>query len=348
MRLAPIRRLAAFGLLLAAGCRPVLPPPSATAYPATASPSAAIVPNGTPSLAPVSPQEWLHQHLEQVSQKRLMSDVTALSAIPTRHVNSPGIAVAAGYIADAFAAAGVLLGPDIFALGFRGQSTDQANVVASIDGSDPTAGAILLGAHYDSRTTDIGDWLSAAPGANDNATGVAVLLEVGRLLADFHPKATIYLVAFPAEETGLQGSRHFVESGQASDVRAMVAFDIVGNSSGPGGPSALRVFSPGPEDSPSRQLARSMAASAGRWTPGLPLLIQDALDRPGRYSDHVPFIEAGIPAARLIEDAEHTELQHNAQDTPDRVDPAYLHRVAQLALAVAVELSEDPPTSRQE
>lgn len=231
---------------------------------------------------------------------------------------------------------------DVFPLEFRDLATQQRNVVAVFPGSDPTAGAIVLGAHYDSRTADIADWVSPAPGANDNATGVAVLLEVARQLAAYEPKATIFLVAFAAEETGLQGSRHFVESSRASDVRAMVAFDIVGNSSGPSGSNALRVFSAGPDDTSSRSLARWLARLGGGWTPDMPVLVQDALDRPGRYSDHVPFSDAGITAVRLIEDGEHTELQHNALDTADRIDPAYLRRVAQLALGLTVELAANP------
>jgi len=348
-RRAPCRLLVVL-LLFGAGCGQL--PPSATAIvpPPDASPTASLLPRfpsatlqepSTIEATQVNAQEWLAENLDRVSAGRLMADVEALAAIPTRHVNSPGIAVAADHIAAGFAETGAEVMLDVFALDFREVATQQKNVVAIIPGSDPTAGAIVLGAHYDSRTADIGDWVSPAPGANDNASGVAVLLEVASLLTDYEPRAAIYLVAFAAEETGLQGSRHFVESGQASDVRAMVVFDIVGNSSGPAGPNALRVFSPGPADSPSRRLALWLASTGGGWTPQMPVLVQDAIDRPGRYSDHVPFAEAGVPSIRLIEEGEHTDLQHNALDTPDRLDPVYLRRVAQLALAAAVGLAAD-------
>ncbi len=338
-------------LLFGAGCAQFPPPATVTVRPPDATPSASLPPRipadtsqGPTAMAPtqMNVQAWLAENLDRVSEERLMADVIALSAIPTRHVNSPGIAVAADYIAARFAEAGAQVTNDAFPLEFRGLVTEQRNTVAVIPGSDPSAGAILFGAHYDSRTRDIADWVSPAPGANDNATGVAVLLEVARQLATYKPKATIYLVAFAAEETGLQGSRHFVESGRASDVQAMVAFDIVGNSSGPSGSNALRVFSAGPDDSPSRRLTRWLAGVGAEWTPQMPVLVQDALDRPGRYSDHVPFSEAGIPSMRLIEDGEHTDLQHNSLDTADRIDPAYLRRVTQLALAAAAELGENP------
>jgi len=329
-------------LLAGAGCGRAPPSPTATAPALQGTPSAPPLPIETAPATRVTAQAWLAENLEQVSQERMMADVEALAAIPTRHVNSPGISVAADYITAGFAEAGARVTQNVFSLDFHGIATEQRNVVAVIPGSDRTAGLIMLGAHYDSRTVDIGDWVSPAPGANDNATGVAVLLELARRLAGAEPRATIFLMAFSAEETGLQGSRHFIESGHPGEVRAMIALDIVGNSSGPVGSNALRVFSAAPEESSSRALARWLARLGGEWTPDMPVLVQDAIDRPGRYSDHVPFFEGGSAAVRLIEDGEHIELQHNALDTPDRLDPAYLRRVAQLALAAAVELGADP------
>ncbi len=343
MKFGVSRRFLFLALFTAAGCSR-LPAPATASVSPPASPAPASLPTGAAPATPMSAQARLAENLDQVSEERLIRDVNALSAIPTRHVNSSGISIAADYIAAGFAESGAEVMQDGFPFEFRGVATEQRNVVAVIPGTDPSAGAILLGAHYDSRTADIADGVSLAPGANDNATGVAVLLEVARQLADVEPRATIYLVAFAAEETGLQGSRHFVDTGQAPDVRAMIAFDIVGNSSGATGSSGLRVFSAGPEDSASRALARWLARVGAGWTPQLPVLVQDALDRPGRYSDHVPFSEAGIPSVRLIEDEEHTELQHSALDTADRIDPTYLRRVAQFALAITVELAAHPDT----
>jgi len=323
-------------LALACGAPTTDLPPSPSVPPATA----AVLRETAPTT--VSPAGLLSQRLPDVSENRLMEDVVALSAIATRHVHSPGLGEAAAYIGGRFAEAGVAHREHTFALELRGVRTRPANIVAVLPGSDPAAGAIVLGAHYDSRTVDIGDWTGPAPGANDNATGVAVLLEVARALAGFEPRATIYLIAFAAEETGLQGSRSLVAESLLDPVVAMAAFDIVGNSSGSSGSGALRVFAAGPEGSPSRRLARWTANVAARWVPELPVLVQDALDRPGRYSDHVPFTEAGIAAVRFIEDGEHVEYQHNALDTADRIDPDYLRRVAQLALAMAVELGIEP------
>jgi hypothetical protein len=342
------RSLLGRGLALAASvlaglaCGPVsqIPATVTSTSTAPATPAATQLPvAAAPRETPVDPESWLRQRIQQVNADRLLADVVALSSIPTRHVNSPGIGAAAEYLAGAFVDAGVELDSDLFEMEFRGATTQQSNLVGVIPGIDLDAGAILLGAHYDSRTVDIGDWTGPAPGANDNATGVAVLLEVARLLADFRPRAAIYLVAFSAEETGLQGSRHLVEAGLPRAVSAVAIFDIVGNSSGPSGPNALRVFSAGPEGSDSRLLARWAADLGAAWVPELPVRVQDSLDRPGRYSDHVPFHEAGVAAVRFIEDGEHVELQHNPFDTADRVDPVFLRRVARLALALAVGLA---------
>ena len=233
---------------------------------------------------------------------------------------------------------------DAFPLTFDGLATTQRNIIARIPGWDPNAGSILLGAHYDSRTTDIHDATSPAPGANDNATGVALLLETARLTASRHPKATILLVAFTAEETGLQGSRHYLEGDpvERDGLKAVLVFDIVGNSAGSQAADRLRLFSAGPEDIPGRQLAWWVGGVAQRWLPGFELLVEDSIDRPGRYSDHVPFDEWGIPAVRAIEDLERTDFQHGPEDVSAHVDPAYLRRVTQLALAVAIELADDP------
>ena len=330
----------------AAACRARVGPESQAAPPPTGAASA------TPSVAPptaTAPQDveaLLAAGLANVSFERLEADVQALAAIPTRHVNSGGIRLAADFLLEGFRQAGdhVLPSEYPFPLEFGGMVSEQRNIVARIPGWDEAAGSILIGAHYDSRTVSIDDWASPAPGANDNATGVASLLEIARLLNDFRPRATILLVAFSAEETGLQGSRHYVVSGvpEQEGLRAMLDLDIIGNSAGEAGAGTLRVFAGGGPGSSSLGLATWLRGVAEAHVPDLEVLVQDQLDRPGRYSDHVSFFEAGIPSVRLIEDLEQTELQHNADDRPERIDAQYLVRVTRLVLAAAFELSEDP------
>lgn len=293
--------------------------------------------------------ESLSARIPQVSLARLEADVRELASIPSRHVNSDGVRQAAEFLAESFRQAGgsVVVEEDLFRLEFGGVATDQRNIVARIPGWDETTGALLIGAHYDSRSTSIEDWASPAPGASDNASGVAALLEIARLLADFRPRSTILLVAFSAEETGLHGSRHYVSSGmiEQENLRAMIALDIIGNSAGQAGAGSLRVFAGGGPASSSSRLATWLGQIASGDALDLEVLVQDRLDRPGRFSDHVPFFEAGVPAVRLTEGLERTELQHNAGDVADLVDFDYLARATRLVLAAIVRLSEDPEPS---
>ncbi|MEW6567293.1 MAG: M20/M25/M40 family metallo-hydrolase [Chloroflexota bacterium] len=316
------------------------PEPTSTTMPTMlrrTSPSVSAAPNAA---------DFLAARLPQVSVARLEADVRALAALPSRHVNSDGISLAADLLLQSFRQAGE--GIEVYAmpfpLVFAEVTTQQRNIVVRIIGWDETAGAVLIGAHYDSRAAAIDDWVSPALGANDNATGVAALLEIVRLLAGYRPRATVLLAAFSAEETGLQGSGFYVTSGviEPENIRAMIAPDILGNSAGEAGAGSVRCFAGGGAGSPSLQLAAWLADLARQYVPGLEVLVQERLDRPGRYSDHVPFFEAGIPAVRLIEAIEHLEWQHNAEDRPERVDSRYLAQVTRLALAAVVELSEDP------
>ena len=100
---------------------------------------------------------------------------------------------------------------DDFLVSYNGLSSNQQNIVATLPGTSSHAGVIIIGAHYDSRTLDPVDGSSLAPGANDNASGVAILLELARVLSSRTWNQTVMFVAFAAEEQGRFGSRHFVQ-----------------------------------------------------------------------------------------------------------------------------------------
>lgn len=306
-----------------------------------------VIPAEVTLIPSASPEQTNRDRLtmlaSSVSAERLVSDVQTLAAIPSRHVNSATIGQAAEYIHAQFTAAGGhwRVAYDDFSLAYDGTLTTQRNVVATWPGSDSAAGMILIGAHYDSRTVSLTDATSPAPGADDNATGVAALLEIARLLADEQPRRTLVLAAFSAEEEGHFGSSHAVNEAlaQGDDIRAMLALDIIGNAGGPDGEGVLRVFSAPPNDSPSRQLTRVIDLLAMTYTPSFDVQVQTTLDRPNRYSDHKPFSEADIPAARFISLLENTARQHSGADTPEAISPAYLQQTTQLALVTAVNLS---------
>ena len=156
------------------------------------------------------------------------------------------------------------------------------NIYAVLPGTDPAQRArrVLVTGHYDSRITDVSNTHDPAPGANDDASGVAVSLESARALSQLKFPATIVFVAVAGEEQGLNGSRHLAKLAKAEswDLEAVLNNDIVGGDLSPGqDPNAVRIFSEGvpaattPEqlraiqnlgaesDSPSRELARAIA-----------------------------------------------------------------------------------------
>ena len=280
--------------------------PSPTATVTALSATSELILSPTAIVTPEIPERAsLPDLMQTVSTDRLMADVVALSAIHSRHVNSPGVAQAADYVEAQFAAAGgdLQAAYQTFPLNWNGVDTLQHNVIATLPGSDSSAGVIVIGAHYDSRSVDINDAVSRSPGANDNASGVAAVIELARILADQKPKATIIFVAFSGEEVGRQGSKYFVQSlSSRPDIRAVFVMDIIGRNSLP--EEGVRVYPVGSRDSPSRGLAEAFARSAGSALPGFVAYVQNTADRPHRYSDHISFGDAGYPAIRLIQPEE--------------------------------------------
>jgi hypothetical protein len=221
------------------------------------------------------------------------------------------------------------------------------NVYAVLKGSDPAQAArrVLVTGHYDSRNSDTLNTRDPAPGANDDASGVAVSLECARMLSALHLPATVVFVAVAGEEQGLNGSGHLAKLAVAEgwDLEAVLNNDIVGGDSTPGetrqDKTAVRVFSEGvpatatlqhvqmirtlgaESDSPSRELARaieeisrgyfahSSPVAAGGMQPFHPVLIfrQDRFLRGG---DHSSFNDEGFAAVRFTEWRENFDHQH--------------------------------------
>jgi len=219
------------------------------------------------------------------------------------------------------------------------------NVYAIEKGADPAQAGrmVLVTGHYDSINSNVfknwADTSGAAPGANDDASGVAVSLECARALSKLHLPATVVYVAVAGEEEGLVGSAHLAHLAkeQGWDLEAVLNNDIVGGNTTPGDMLQLkdrvRVFSEGvpvaatPEqerrirglggenDSPSRQLARAMADTARTYFPAVGATRFSAflVSRPDRYlrgGDHSSFNREGFAAVRLTEWREDYNHQH--------------------------------------
>ena len=214
------------------------------------------------------------------------------------------------------------------------------NVYAILPGSDPLLSKTLfiVSGHFDSRPSNPMDPQADAPGADDDASGVAVSVECARLLSKAAPggagpakagpngrgtyRATILFAAVSGEEQGLLGSTHLLEwtKQQGYTVGGMLTDDIVGADSAPGAPHRVRLFSGTGEiddaDSPSRELARAVEEIDGRAA----IRMIFRIDRFGRGGDHYPFYKAGLPAVRFTEPLEDYNHQHQTPRTENGIE----------------------------
>lgn len=194
------------------------------------------------------------------------------------------------------------------------------NVMAFLPGSDPVLSqeTIVLGAHYDHFGSQAGVLF---PGADDNASGTAILLEVARALASStdRPKRSILLVAFAGEEQGLRGSRFYVghPDRPLATIKAMINVDHAGVGNG-----KITVGL--------SKLEKTVAQSAGDK-----IGLGETLDLFGLFpgGDHVPFADAGIPTATIVSSGPHPDF-HQPSDTPDKINQEILTSIARYTLSL--------------
>src|SRR6266487_1793282 len=204
------------------------------------------------------------------------------------------------------------------------------NVYAILPGSDPKLGKtiFIVSGHFDSRPSNVMDPQADAPGADDDASGVAVSVECARLLSKAGAngrgtyRATILFAAVSGEEQGLLGSTHLLEwvKQQGYTVGGMLDDDIVGADPASGAPHRVRLFSGNGEiddaDSSSRELARAVEEINGRGA----IRMIFRVDRYGRGGDHYPFYKAGLPAVRFTEPLEDYNHQHQTPRTENEIE----------------------------
>ncbi|MFZ9188020.1 MAG: M20/M25/M40 family metallo-hydrolase, partial [Algoriphagus sp.] len=243
-----------------------------------------------------------------------------------------------------------------------------ANVVAMLHGTnnkqDPRM--ILISGHLDSRNKDVMDATGASPGANDDGSGVALVLELARILSQTEFPATLVFVAFTGEEQGLKGATYLADKAKEMSwkIEAVLNNDIVGNSNSSetniSNNTVMRVFSEtiplaedergatirrsinSDNDSPSRQLARYIKELGERYVDQMEVKLIYRNDRFLRGGDQTPFMKNGFTAVRMSEmnenflhQHENVRVENGVQygDLPEFMDFEYLRKVAAVNLA---------------
>lgn len=344
-----------------------------------AGPTLAAKPNADPGIAKAA---------SEVSAARLRADVEKLVSFGTRHTlsdrTSPtrGIGAASRWAEAQFRetsrACGGKLEVVVPKQTFTGRRvptpTEIQAIVAIQPGTTDPKRAIVITGHIDSRVSDIMDFTSDAPGANDDASGAAAAFEAARVLCKRDFPATLVYAALEGEEQGLYGGKVLAEylKSRGFQVEANLNNDIIGNTTGQSGAvvkDRVRVFSEGTKtveteeqarrrrynggevDSPSRNLGRFLDRIAETYVPGLDVEMIYRTDRFGRGGDQTEFLNAGFPAVRITEAAENYDRQHqdlrteNGReygDTLEGVDFPYLAKVVRLNVAAAAALAKAP------
>jgi hypothetical protein len=243
------------------------------------------------------------------------------------------------------------------------------------DAHQPPGRMFLISAHYDSRSGDALDSTGDAPGANDDGSGTALVLELARVMSKHRFRASIRFAAFAGEEQGLLGSTAAAKAARVDgwDLQGVLNNDIVGSSRGGDGrieSTAVRIFSEAyspadtgsifrrrntlglENDGASRALARYVKETGERYVPDVSVTLIYRGDRFLRGGDHLPFHERGFAAVRLTEPAENfdhqhqnvrTEKDHAYGDLPEFVDANYCARVARIDAASLASLALAPP-----
>ncbi len=333
--------------------QPVMPTPIATAPPLPQFPANTgdFVTDPVSDIVPTVDPDTT-ELVNAVSQQQLIAYVQTLENFGTRNSFSAadrenfGIGAARQWIFNEFERVGngrLQVQFDDFNLNYQGFSAEQRNVVATLPGSGPGDGVIIVSAHYDTRPQSATDGFTRSTGANDNASGVALLLETARILSSREWNQTIVFIAMAAEEQQTAGSRHYAQNAflDGKNVLAVVTYDAIGGRSGIR--QSVRLFAENLRQSVSGALGRYYDYVASLYLPTFPVDIQDALDREGRWGDHREFVRVGMPAIRVMESEEEEDLVNSILDTWSLIDYSYHQKAAQLNVAVIANAAGAPP-----
>ena len=253
--------------------------------------------------------------------------------------------------------------------------TEVTDVFAIQRGTERPNDVVIITGHIDSRVSDPMDAVKDAPGANDDGSGTAAVIEAARVLSKHKFPGTIVYAALSGEEQGLHGGKIMADYAkqQGWNVIANLNNDIIGNSCSSDGvcnDEVVRVFSEGPRwqghealakdirslggenDSPSRNISRWIDSLADRLQIGLDVMQVWRNDRFGRGGDHTEFLNAGYPAVRLSVAVENYNWQHQDLrtekgikygDTIENMDFPYLEKITKLNVGALAAIASAPP-----
>ncbi|MBV6458578.1 MAG: hypothetical protein HONBIEJF_01710 [Fimbriimonadaceae bacterium] len=292
----------------------------------------------------------------KVDKDRLKAIVTRLAEWPNRNTNNPTLTESAEWVAAEFRKIpGVEVEMMAYTLPKSGRVPEEKQVVQVVATVKGTSGRMLImGGHLDTINMVEGGLDSIAPGANDDASGVAATMECARILAGSKPKHSLVFVAFSGEEQGLYGSKALaaraVKDGWKID--AVLSNDTIGASEnliGQKDKARVRIFSTDPSTElggGSRELARWIEYVQRGKVPGFGVKLVLRNDRFGRGGDHTPFMQAGFAAVRFIEVFEEYARQHTKEDLAKYVDFDYVAKVTEVNAIALAALSQagEPPT----
>jgi len=329
------------------------------------------------------PDPAIQKMVGEISRDRIAATMQKLAAFGTRgNFSDPnqanrGVGAARRWILDEFKSYSPRLEVSFDPYKVKKQGTrilrdvEVVNVVAVLPGTTQPDRRVIVSGHYDSlnvvrkpgaaeltadgaetATDDIIDFDKSieapAPGVTDDASGVALVLELARVMSQYRFEKTIVFVAFAGEEIGLVGSSLYAAKAKEhkDQIEAVLNNDVVGVSVAGDGHAEnglVHVFSEEPVDSASRELARYIRETAQRYVPAFkaePVFRQDRFARGG---DHSPFNANGFAAVRFTSAAENLGIQHTADDTFDKSSPDYTTFVARVNGAALASLAMAPP-----
>lgn len=340
----------------------------------------------------VSDQPKIVEIINQISADSIKSDVFKLVSFKTRHTlsdttsDSTGIGAARRWIYHKMKTYSKQSGGRLKVryVGYVQQPRRRVNVptrivdvVATLPGTQPQSKdrIYVVSGHYDTRVNNIMDDSSFAPGADDDGSGTAAVMEMARVMSQYKFDATLVFMTVAGEEQGLLGSGYFASQAQKNhkDIAAMFNNDMIGQGKARNGKPArsVRVFTQGittrgdslsryekillrtggENDTPSRELGRFIYSVASKYMPNFKVNLMYRVDRYFRGGDHLPFLKRGYPAVRFTEAFENFRHQHQYVhkengvqygDLPKFVSYNYIANITRINAASLAMLANAP------